>query len=397
MRNNICYDAKKCTGCSACVNVCPQRCITMCADKEGFLYPVIHSEKCVDCKLCERTCPVNNPPEVYPVLESYIVRNNDMSIVDNSTSGGTSAAFAKYVFDCNGIIYGVGYDSNLIVRHIEIDKTQPDRVKKIRGSKYVQSDLAHSFSEIKKYLKQNRLVCFMGTPCQVSGLINYLQKDYNNLITVDLVCHGVSSPLFFQKYILFMEKRYSAKINDIRFRNKTYGYHSGTMMLSFDNDQKYYGSGRIDYMLKAYFKGACSRESCYVCPFKGVDRCSDFTVFDSWNVSKIISDINDDDRGYTNLYVHTEKGKSIIEKLRESLIMLPANSGLMHKYDGAMIDKQPTRFSYRDQILSSMINDEFSKVMKKYLHITLKDYLIEYSKKMVYKFGIFKFLKKEKC
>lgn len=340
MEQTICNEQTKCTGCRACAAVCPQSCITMQKNAEGFYYPVIDEDKCIHCDMCRKCCPVNHPPTAYKVLEGYAVRYNDTDILLDSTSGGSFTAIAQYTFQHDGVVYGVGYDDKGAVRHFSITKEDATRINEMRGSKYVQSDLGDVFYEIEEHLKQGRYVCFSGTPCQVAGLRAFLRKEYETLLTVDLVCHGVASPKVFEAYLREQEAKYNAKITRIKFRNKTYGYHSGTMMLEFSNGKSVYSSARIDHMLKSYFTGACSRYSCYACPFKGMQRYGDLTVFDSWHINELTRQAIDDDRGFTNVFVNTEKGRDALQNMSH-LQKYPADPDLMRKKDGRMIDQFP--------------------------------------------------------
>lgn len=394
MNKDICRDKKLCTGCTACASICPKNCIKMVDDNEGFLYPYVDESNCVNCGLCEKTCPVNNPPATEDVIEGYVARYKDLKVVADSTSGGSFSAFADYTFKKGGFVYGVGYDSDMRVKHFGINASEKKRVEEMRGSKYVQSDLGECFSEIKSKIDAGHLVCFSGTPCQVAGLKGYLRKDYENLITIDLVCHGVASPLVFRKYVEYQTAKYKSKINKIKFRNKTYGYHSGTMMVSFDNGKQYFGSGRIDYMLKAYFKGASSRYSCYQCPFKGNNRCSDFTIFDSWHIEQLVEGCKDDDRGYTNIFVHTQKGKKILNELDTFLTIWQSDTDKMKKLDGIMIDNNPRMAKCRDVFISELNTKSLQQQIQTYLPVTLKDHLIERMKSIIYKMGILRLLKK---
>lgn len=393
MRKVICKEERICTGCTACASACHLKCITMQANDEGFLYPHVDENLCINCGNCERVCPVNHPIETHGVLAGYVARYNDPSVVDSSTSGGSFSAFADYTFSKDGILFGVGYDRNMKVRHFSIDHSNREKVIEMRGSKYVQSDLGNSFQNVKDALLENRTVCFSGTPCQVAGLKSYLGKDYDNLITVDLVCHGVASPLVFEKYVEFQKLIHKSNPIDIKFRNKTYGYHSGTMMIEFENGKKYYGSGRIDYMLKAYFKGACSRYSCYDCPYKTMERCSDFTIFDSWNIEKLVPEMKDDDRGYTNIFVHTEKGQKILDEIKNYLFLMETNVGMMKTLDGVMIEKNPKQHPSRGELIKRLNTAAFKDQMQKYLPVTPKDYLVERIKGFLFSSGMMRALK----
>lgn len=389
----ICKTHNLCTGCTACENICPKQCIEMKVDEEGFKYPFINHNKCINCEICKETCPVNNSSSKYGVLAGYVARYKDIDTVIESTSGGSFSAFANYTFSRDGLLYGVGYNERMVVRHFGIDKSQRSRVSEMIGSKYVQSELGDTFSELKRALVDGKFVCFSGTPCQVAGLKAFLKKDYDNLLTVDLVCHGVASPLFFERYVSYMQNKGNLKITNIKFRNKTYGYHSGTMMVEYENGKKYYGSGRVDYMSMAYFKGTCSRYSCYKCPFKGIERVSDFTVFDSWHVDKLVPSLKDDDKGFTNIFVRTEKGLHVIEEMKTHLEMHAADVDQMRLLDGVMIDKQPEMDSNRDTLIKQVEENGFETALKCIYPISRRDYILEKCKRIIYKAGLMKVVK----
>lgn len=386
IKKSICKDELLCTGCTACASICPKNCITMLENEEGFLYPQIDQRKCTYCNACSKICPVNHPPQKYEIKGSYVGRYVDTDVVMASTSGGMCTAFAKYTFRQNGVIYGAGYDNEMKVNHMAVYSDLD--IIKIRGSKYVQSSLNHCLEEIKALLDGKHFVCFIGTPCQVAGLKSFLKQEYSNLLTVDLVCHGVSSPKLFSQYVDYLKEKYNSDIEDIRFRNKTYGYHSGTMKVQFSSGKVYYGSARVDYMLKAYFSGACSRYSCYQCPFKGKSRCSDFTIFDSWHIDSLIQDKQDDDKGYTNIYVHTDKGIKALQEISEDLKIWKADQDKMQLLDGIMIDNNPTMNSCRMELRERIDKVGFYLAMQECLPVRKKDYILENLKGIAYKMGI---------
>lgn len=391
-------DIKKCTGCTACQQICPHKSIKMTEASDGFLYPEIDSGKCVNCGLCRDICPVLNPPVKNPVREGYSMRVSDEKILRSSTSGGFMTAIAKYIFKADGVLFGVGYAEDkgrIYPKTYYVEKDNIKELDKMRGSKYVQSRLDNTFMTVKTFLKEGRLVCFIGTPCQVAGLKKYLISDQENLITVDLVCHGVSSPKLFDRYIKYMSERMKGKVIDARFRNKTYGYHSGTMKLRTSDGKAYYASGRVDHMLKAYFSGLCSRESCYECPFKGVERCSDFTIFDSFSVSKNAK-VADDDKGYTNVFVRTEKAKKIYEEMSGYIKSYTADVDTMIKTDGVMIKNNPEKNPNRDKMFDELGDDNFEKVMQKYAHVSFTDKMLESTKRTLYRTGLLGLIKKVK-
>ena len=387
---------EECSGCTACKNICPKNAIDMREDFEGFKYPIIDKEKCIKCNLCDKVCPVQknkniNKSEMTPI--AFAMRVNDNNILKNSTSGGFFTPLSNYIIEKNGIVFGVGYDEKLKVIHKKIEKTE--KVKEVIGSKYVQSELGESFQEIKKYLSENRMVLFSGTPCQVAGLKSFLGKDYENLITLDVVCYGVPSPKLWKEYINFQEKKYKSKIENAVFRNKTYGYHSGTMKLVFENGKKYYGSARIDFMLKSFFSEICLRPSCYNCAFKTRTHCSDFTIFDSWSIDKIVKGMKDDDKGYTNVLINSSKGIRIFNELK-GITKYSVDINKIIKFDGSMVENSRKPNKYRNEFYKSLNNIGIKKTVDKYVKITAKDYIIEKSKIVLYKLNVIYYLKKIK-
>lgn len=390
-------EKKRCCGCSACKNACPVDAIEMKADEEVFLYPNVDTKKCIQCGLCEKVCPVLNnekykKSEISP--KAYIFRVNDKGTLKESTSGGFFTPIAEYVLNNNGVVFGVGYDNNFKVIHKKIlDKA---KIKELVGSKYVQSDINDTFKQAKESIMEGKLVLFSGTPCQIAGLKSFLVKNYENLITVDVVCHGTPSPELWKKYIEYQEKKYKSKLKEAYFRNKTYGYHSGTMKLVFENNKEYYGSARVDYMLKGFFEEISSRPSCYNCAFKSKTHCSDFTIFDSWNVSKLVQNLKDDDKGYTNVFVNSKRGLELINQLRGVTKYEVDDIDKMIKLDGKMIENCKIPNKNRKEFYKELNEKNYEDVMNKFLKVSYKDYLLEKSKAILYKFNIIGYTRKIK-
>ena len=192
----------KCTGCTACMNVCPKNAISMVTDKCGFKYPIIDEKKCIDCGLCKKTCPILNKKNNLSINKCYAAysKNDEYSI--HSSSGGIFPIIANYILDNNGIVIGAAFDKKMNLNHVAITKKK--EIDKLRGSKYLQSDLGDIFKYVKENLKTKKIL-FVGTPCQIAGLKAYIKNDYDNLICIDLICHGVPSPKLFQKYIKELE------------------------------------------------------------------------------------------------------------------------------------------------------------------------------------------------
>lgn len=217
-------DKKNCCGCWACKNVCPVQCITMTEDEEGFRYPQVNSDSCIDCHLCEKVCPIKNvKPEEEKPQKGYLLQNKDAKVLAESTSGGAYTAIAKYVLKQGGVVFGAALNENNEARHILIESK--NKLWKFRNSKYVQSLIGDTYQQAKEFLKQGRLVCFSGTPCQMEGLVSYLRKPYDNLIIVDVVCRAVPSPKVRRKYIEYQSLTYGEDLKNLKFRDKKfYGY-----------------------------------------------------------------------------------------------------------------------------------------------------------------------------
>ncbi len=386
-----------CCGCTACACICPKHCITMQEDKEGFKYPSVDKETCVKCGLCEKVCPIiNNQTNGKDMPDTaYIVRNNDPEIVKNSSSGGAVTAFCEEILNQNGIIFGAAYDKDFNVYHSSAETVQD--LSKFRTSKYVQSDLGNTFSDIKKWLDSGRIVMFSGTPCQVEGLVNFLRKPYDNLFTVDLVCHGVPSPFVWKKYREYMESKFNSKITYANFREKTYGYHSANLTLRFANGKRSVENTNTDYMLKSYFDGICSRPSCYSCPSRSAGRISDLTVFDCWNVTRYVPSVPDDDKGYTAVIIQSEKGKKLFESISDKITKYEADVNMLLQTDGKMAlqnpEIHPKRKEYFEMLNSGITID---KVVKNTIPVKTSRKIFGKFRGTLYKTGILKLLKRLK-
>lgn len=301
-----------CTGCGACKNVCRHNCITMIEDEKGFYYPIIDKSICVNCKACIHVCPVINTSPKREIHQTYACKNLDEKVRLSSTSGGLFTAIANYVIDRGGVVIGACFDKDWNVRH-EYAETKEDVVK-FKGSKYVQSEVSHIYPVLKNFLKEKRLVLFSGTPCQVAGIRSFLHRDYDNLILLDFICHGVPSRKVWKKYLndecgLSYNKELELNRNDgcsiiggtiydrpiiqsINFRNKKTGWQNYSFSLTLSNVSADGGQKTVSHSMIAwnhpYMKGFIGslylRPSCYSCPMKGFRSNSDFTLADAWAI-----------------------------------------------------------------------------------------------------------------
>lgn len=219
-----------CCGCSACLNICPKHAIYMKHDEKGYLYPEIRKDSCVNCGLCEKVCPLKDKEKNKKFEKiAYGVKNKDEHERAKSSSGGVFVEVAKYILNNDGVVYGVEMNNDFQVKHGRA--TTIEDARKFQGSKYVQSDKHSIFCMVQKDLKEGKEVLFTGTPCEVAGLKKYLRKEYDNLYTLDLICHGVPSSELLNAFLKGKEKLYSSQITELKFREKAYGWRNQELYL----------------------------------------------------------------------------------------------------------------------------------------------------------------------
>lgn len=303
----------KCTGCGACVHLCTKQAISLSENQEGFLYPKVDDNLCVNCGLCEKNCPVNQSgktAEKFSVRKTFACIANDEKIREKSSSGGMFTVLAEKIIEEGGIVFGAEFDEDFSVKFGWTDSVEG--LERFRGSKYLQARTENSFSECKKFLEDGRKVLFSGTPCQVAGLKAFLKKDYENLYTVDFICHGVPSAELWQKYVKYREKKSASRTVKTAFRRKNDGWKLYSLSFTFANDSEYRQSLTKDKYLQIFLKDNSLRESCYKCSFRGDNHKSDLTIADFWGIESVYPDFFDD-RGTSLLIVQNEKGKNLFD------------------------------------------------------------------------------------
>lgn len=311
-------EKRDCCGCEACANICPKKCIKMVEDDEGFRYPVVNEEECINCKLCENVCQYMNKidkkvNEPFPII--YACINKEKDSIKNSSTVGLFYELGKYIIENNGVVVGAVYDINIEVKH-EIAYNL-EKLETMRSSKYVQSKIGDIYIKIKKLLDNNMFVLFSGTPCQVGGLIKYLGKPYDNLLTVDIICHSVPSPKIFKEYISTIEKTYDSKILDINFRNKKNGWLCPYTEIEFENKNKIFlQPSSSNEWYKMFNSHIIDRPACNNCLYTSVERISDITLGDFWGINKIKPEI-DCFNGVGKIFINTEKGKHFFEQVKD--------------------------------------------------------------------------------
>ena len=323
--SNIEYD---CTGCEACVQICKKSAIRMQQKSDGFMYPVIDNEKCVDCGLCTKICPANTEISNSNTQIPYLAYNLNIEDRLDSSSGGIFSVIARHVLQQGGIVYGAAYDKSLTVQHISIDNISD--LQKIRGSKYVQSVIGESFIKCKQNLLEGKLVYFTGTPCQIAGLKTYLQHDYDNLITSDLICHGIPSGHLFKEYISFLESKHNIKIHNYKFRSKKrYGQGYDLEIITEVNHKKssHFLCAEAEPFFYGFWKNLILRESCYRCKYSRIERVSDITLADFWTAKKFFPKIKTSN-GLSLILANSEVGKHIIDCVQENMKIKEIHTGI---------------------------------------------------------------------
>ena len=356
-------DKSKCSGCTACMNKCPKDAIYMQEDENGFKYPIVDKEKCIECGLCERICPVLNNKNVLNKPKAFACTNSDEEIRKNSSSGGVFTLIANYIIKRNGVVFGAAYDEEFDLKHIYVEKEKD--LYKLRTSKYLQSYIGDMYKKAKSFLDEKRLVLFTGTPCQIEGLKAFLGKEYENLYTQDIICHGVPSPKVWRKYKEFRKIKDNDKPLNINFRNKDNGWHK--FNLKFDYAEKsYYKNQTEDIYMKAFLSDLCLRDSCYACSFKKYNRLSDITLADFWGIETLKPEL-DDNKGLSLVIVNSDKGNNLLNSVKD-------NCAIFEEVDiNAAIERNKSfiksvhKNKYRQAFFDELDQQEFDYLVKKYV------------------------------
>lgn len=380
---------KDCTGCSACMNACAHSAITMKASQEGFLYPSIDKSLCVQCGLCEQVCPVLKliPTDNTANPQAFAMWHNQDRIL--SSSGGAFSAFARNVLAQGGKVFGAAFDEDLNLRHISISST--DELSLLRGSKYVQSNIGSTLKEVKKLLIGGKPVLYCGTPCQIAGLKSFLRKPYSNLLTLDLVCHGVPSSKVFHSYLNKLQKKQGmGKVQGYEFR-RLEGWGFSPSVNVKEKTKKLYGIDNL-YM-EAFSASALFRESCYHCLFAQFPRQGDCSIADFWGIGRHgIPFKYDVMKGVSLILANNKQGEDAIKKLQDSFVVeRDLKEALIENYN---INHPSKRHPYRDEVIKDFLNENtsLSEINNKYhlLDSSLKGIIKMYASK----WGLFSIVKR---
>ena len=369
-----------CCGCSSCAQKCPKGAIKMEENKEGFLYPVIDKEKCINCGLCSRVCPqlkkIVEKAKGYP--KAYAMRNKNIDELSKSASGGIFSVLANYVIDNDGVVFGAVYDSSFNINHVKANTKE--ELFPMRGSKYVQSNINNSYKAAEESLKNGKYVLFTGTPCQIAGLNSYLGKEYEKLITAEIICHGVPSQKLFHKYLDYLSEKFKSKVVEYNFRSKDkIGLNKVSKVRTKDGKIRYI-TPDFDPYYSSFLNCLTFRKSCYQCHYTNYNRISDFTMGDFWGIKKIHPDFYKE-TGNSLVLVNNEKAEKLLEVLKDHIDLVEAKLDKATSYNKNLIEpsKKPQK---RDTIYNKIDEKGPKEFMKSNLKckVTFKSIAKEFVK-----------------
>lgn len=377
------YETKSdCSGCTACMNICPVSAIKMKRDEEGFSFPHIDLKKCIQCHQCVNVCPFNQEKYdemKYSNLKCYAVKHKNNSIRKSSTSGGVFTALSDFVLEKKGNIYGAGFDENMKIIHKKA--TNANERDEFKGSKYVQSDLTNIFNDIKKQLLENKYVLFTGTPCQIAGLRSFLNNiNTDKLILCDIVCHGVPSPKVWEEHVKLIEKKYNAKLIDYKFRDKSCGWKNHLEKLVLSSNKSDSQSIFSQRLKRLFYRNITLRLACHKCYYSNVDRVSDITIADFWKGEKHYPDFFDND-GISLVLINNPKGNEIFSNISDKIdyIETDIQHGLQ---DNLVFATKPD--PERQNFFEDLNNKGYKKTLYKYSFPGKKIMLKTFAKKILF-------------
>ncbi len=289
----------------------------MVEDGEGFLQPRIDASRCVQCHKCEATCPVVSPqPEsLSNGTKAFAIINNNEEIRLKSSSGGVFYALADYVISNGGVVFGARFDEDFQGVHHDYTESR-EGIAPFMRSKYVQSRTEESFRKCREFLNQGRQVLYSGTPCQVAGLLKMLGRKYENLLTIDLICHGVPSPKVWRKYLKRVGK--GRKVTEVNFRNKEAGWNNNHISINFSDGSRLLEGQTDNRYYRGFLRNVFLRRSCYHCMYRTSDRVSDLTIADYWGADSLCPEMFDN-KGTSIVLVHSAEGQNILNTLSNVL------------------------------------------------------------------------------
>lgn len=351
----------KCCGCGSCVNICPANALRMGESKCGFAVPTIDQEKCIGCERCISACPYHHLEAESTAIEVYAAVNTSDNILVNSSSGGVFAELAKATLSEGGFVFGCTLDDGFKAKHISVENEE--ELHSIMRSKYIQSDLGDSFKKVKNAIKSGQKVLFSGTPCMVAGLKSFLGKESNNalLVTVDVVCHGVSSQSLFNDYLTNLNKQLGTPVTKYTFRAKDKASNGMQWKVAYETSKKKYTRNWPEDSYNFYYMmGYTHRESCYECPFASPHRYSDITLCDYWNWNDFGLPFNIED-SVSGVVINSQKGVSLFKKVKHQFRIAQSDFKSLSKHNGGLVH-HGERPKDRDKIVNIWKNEGYESL-----------------------------------
>ncbi len=393
---------KNCSACEACMNICPQNAITMVEDEYGFKAPKIDETICINCGLCSKTCNKTDIMQRNKPISTFALQSKNNKILKKSSSGGMFAELAKYVLSQNGIVFGCAIekiDEKFEIKHIYIEKEED--LYKLQGSKYVQSNVGYTYKEAKQFLEAEKQVLFSGTPCQIAGLKAYLNKDYENLLCVDLSCEGVPSQKLFNDYVQYIEENITkAPVLDFKFRNKQrFGWSTKGFTVSYKDNIK--TKEKIIYQTNSsyfnlFINGGIHRNSCYNCKYVGLNRLGDITIADCWGIDLACPELLKylkKKKGISLVLINTKKGNNFFNNIKRNIIFKNIDIDFVKKYNGPFrrpieMDEEKQKYLeiYKNSGYEAMDAFFQNKIKNKKLYFKIKNATPEFIKNIIKKF-----------
>lgn len=358
----VLYEKKEdCCACGACVNICPKQAISMKEDEAGYLYPEINEDLCIECGACKNVCAYQHHEESNNPIDCYAAVSKNMEQSEKSASAGIFSAIASKVLRDGGTVYGAAFDDDWNVSHIAVDSI--DNLYKLQGSKYTHSNTGHTFSDVKKELINGRFVLYSGTPCQIAGLKQFLRKEYENLLTIDIVCHGVPSNKMLKDYIHFLEEKHKGKLEKFLFRDKKLGWGKNGSALVNGRYLKLWESASS--YLKYFADSSLNRENCFRCKYASSHRPGDITLGDFWGIEKQHSDYLkawDESKGISLIVANTIKGADYLKACDEYIELKHSSFDKVSAGNAQL--RHPCRSNNRDEIVNLYISQGWNTVEK---------------------------------
>lgn len=365
---NLVEKKENCCGCALCYNVCPKHAISMVEDEFGYVYPNIDEEKCINCGLCKMRCTYQNKDKKLNMpIQVFAACAKDKEILKNSASGGVFSSIAKEFLKQGGVVYGSSMiikKGESIVKHTRVDNV--DELYMLQGSKYVQSNIKETYFQIKNDLYNGKKVLFSGTPCQVASVKEFMNDK--NLLTIDIICHGVPNNKMFNDYLQVIEKKERDNIKEFKFRDKTKGWGLFASYTFNNSNKKIIKPAYELSYYQLFLDSKIYRKNCYNCPYAKESRCSDITIGDYWGFKQEYPNIADkfnDKDGISCILINTEIGKKYIEEYKDELDLIDSDIQKVSRHNKQL--KKPSEYPYdREKILLLYNRYGFERLEKNY-------------------------------